>query len=215
MRWSTTFFLCFVFLLSAMKVRVAWAHEGIPDHAWQYKSTLTRNARMVWGLNAPVATFAAQFHQESRWRNDAVSAVGAKGMAQFMPSTERWINGLYPDLAATGNATNTAWAMRALVTYDRWLWDRIRASDDCQRMAKTLSAYNGGLTWLQRDERLAQSAPGKGPGSADSMRWFDGVERFNSGRSAAAWRENRAYPRVILRAREPIYRDAGWGVGSC
>ena len=102
------------------------------------------------------------------------------------------------------------------MTYDRWLWDRITASDDCQRMAMALSSYNGGLGWLQRDQRLARAAPGKGPGSADlHMRWFDGVERFNSGRSAAAWNENRAYPRLILKVREPLYEAAGWGAGSC
>lgn len=194
----------------------AWAQTTVPAGAGRYRHVLTLEARQVWGLGAPVATFAAQIHQESGWDASAVSHAGARGMAQFMPGTEAWIQRAIPALASNDGALNPVWSIRALVNYDRWLWDRIRASDDCQRMAKTLSAYNGGLTWLQRDERLAQSAPGKGPGSAEaSMRWFDGVERFNSGRSAAAWRENRAYPRVILRVREPIYRDAGWGVGSC
>lgn len=31
----------------------------------QYRRDLTRSARLVWGLDAPVATVAAQIHQES------------------------------------------------------------------------------------------------------------------------------------------------------
>ncbi|WZB64465.1 lytic transglycosylase domain-containing protein [Achromobacter xylosoxidans] len=47
-------------------------------------------------MDAPVSTFAAQIHQESAWRPGAVSAVGAQGMAQFMPATSSWIAGLSP-----------------------------------------------------------------------------------------------------------------------
>ena len=68
----------------------------------------------------------------------------------------------------------------------------MRAADDCNRMAKSLSAFNGGLSWIARDERLAAS---KG---LDPARWFGNVETVNSGRSAANWRENRQYPRRIL-----------------
>jgi len=50
----------------------------------------------AWGLEAPVALFAAQVHQESGWREDARSPVGALGLAQFMPGTAAWIAQLYP-----------------------------------------------------------------------------------------------------------------------
>ena len=39
------------------------------------------------------------------------------------------------------------------------------------------------------------------------------VERFNAGRHAAAYRENRDYPRRILGQLEPRYVAAGWGRG--
>ena len=214
MRWPTAFLLCFVLLLCSLKVSISWGAEAIPRAAHSYRADLTRQARQVWGLDAPVATFAAQIHTESRWQKDAVSPVGARGLTQFMPATEAWINAAYR--WRDGDAMNPTWAIRALVTYDLWLWDRIRAADDCQRMAMVLSSYNGGLGWLQRDQRMAREASGKGPGSADlHMRWFDGVERFNSGRSPSAIRENRAYPRLILHVREPLYQAAGWGSGSC
>ena len=95
------------------------------------------------------------------------------------------------------------------MTYDRNKRKRIKAATPCDRMAMTLSAYNGGLGWVWRDQKLAASQ------GADSARWFDQVERYNAGRHAAAFRENRGYPRLILRTFEPRYVAAGWGQGSC
>ena len=61
------------------------AEVPIPRAALQYRSELIRSSRMVWGMDAPVAVFAAQIHTESWWRNSTVSSVGAQGLAQFMP----------------------------------------------------------------------------------------------------------------------------------
>lgn len=199
----------------------AQAGASVPENALRYRAELIRNARATWGLNAPVATFAAQIHQESRWRADAVSPVGAQGMAQFMPATARWIAEIYPSLASCAAAAsepdcaankrplNPGWALRALVIYDRYLWERIEAASPCERMAMTLSAYNGGLGWVNRDRRLAAAS------GANRLVWFDHIERFNAGRSAAAFRENRGYPQVILRTFEPRYVKAGFGQGVC
>ncbi|OGS90966.1 MAG: lytic transglycosylase [Gallionellales bacterium GWA2_60_18] len=196
------------------------AGEGVkvPRAALRYQRDLTRNARAVWGMDAPVAVFAAQIHQESRWRADARSVVGAQGIAQFMPATATWISGAY----RWGEAQpyNPAWAMRALVTYDRWLWDRVLPSpqpspasgesaargaepSNCERMAMSLSAYNGGLGWVYRDQKLAASR------SLNPAIWFGHVEKVNAGRSAANFAENRGYPRVILLKHQPVY--ANWG----
>ncbi len=184
------------------------ARAQVPREAARYQASLVRAARAVWGLQAPTATFAAQVHQESAWRPNAVSQVGAAGMAQFMPTTSRWISGLYPELA--GNQPfNPAWALRALVTYDRWLHERTRGASACEHLAMVLSAYNGGLGWVNRDKTLAS---GKG---LDPLVWFGSVEHVNAGRTAAAWRENRDYPRRILLRTEPVYVAAGWGLGVC
>ena len=184
------------------------AADVIPQRAQPHRLTLRREAQRVWGLDAPSATFAAQIHQESRWRADARSPVGALGMAQFMPATARWIGGMDGELANRDPFSPT-WALRALVVYDKWLYDRVRGDTPCERMAFALAAYNGGLGWVWRDQKLATAS------GADNGRWFGHVERFNAGRSAAAYRENRDYPRVILRAHEPRYIAAGWGQGSC
>ncbi|MCG5047307.1 transglycosylase SLT domain-containing protein [Pectobacterium brasiliense] len=177
-----------------------------PAAAQQYRSDLIRNARLDWGLNAPVADFAAQLHQESGWNPRAVSPVGAQGLAQFMPATAKWISGIMPELK-TNQPFNPAWSMRALTKYDRWIWQRVNAADDCQRMAMTLSGYNGGLGWVQRDQKLAAQR------GLDRQRWFGHVATVNAGRSAANWRENRHYPQRILLALAPRYLT--WGGRSC
>lgn len=206
-KWAWT--LLAVYLLPILAILLAsipaWAAEP-PRQALQYKRELIGNARAVWGINAPVATFAAQIHQESMWRPSAVSHAGARGLAQFMPATSSWISGLYTELGEN-QPHNPGWALRALVRYDRWLWQRIKAADDCERMAMTLSAYNGGLGWVYRDQKLAAKS------GADRSRWFNAVERYNAGRSAAAFRENRGYPRNILFRWQPLY--ASWGASVC
>ncbi|MBN3250543.1 transglycosylase SLT domain-containing protein [Pectobacterium brasiliense] len=177
-----------------------------PAVAQQYRNDLIRNARLDWGLNAPVADFAAQLHQESGWNSRAVSPVGAQGLAQFMPATATWISGIMPELKAN-QPFNPAWSIRALTGYDRWIWQRVTAADDCQRMAMTLSGYNGGLGWVQRDQKLAAQH------GLNRQRWFGHVATVNAGRSAANWRENRHYPQRILQELAPRYLT--WGGRSC
>lgn len=177
---------------------------SIPRAALQHRADLIRAARVSWGLDAPVAVFAAQIHQESCWNAGAESRAGAQGLAQVMPSTAAWLPQVAPHVGQSA-PWNPGWALRALTAYDRWLWERVDGFDTCARMAKTLSAYNGGLGWVRRDERLAA---GQG---LDPARWWGHVETVNAGRSAANYRENRAYPRRILLVLQPVYR--AWGPG--
>lgn len=195
--------LCLVAVVLGTFAAETWAQ---PAQAARHSATLTREARQVWGLEAPIATFAAQVHQESRWRADATSPVGAMGMAQFMPATAKWISGIDGQLRS-GDTRNPTWALRALVVYDKWLWDRIKAADDCNRMAFTLSAYNGGLGWVHRDQAKAS---GKG---LDRRVYWGQVETVNAGRHAAAIKENREYPRVIIHKNQAQYLR--WGPGVC
>ncbi|EIM9313575.1 lytic transglycosylase domain-containing protein [Escherichia coli] len=177
-----------------------------PRASLAWRNELIRTAREVWGLNAPVADFAGQLHQESAWQPMVRSPVGAQGMAQFMPATATWISQLYPQLREN-KPYNPTWAIRALVQYDQHLWKNISAQNDCQRMAFTLSAYNGGQGWVNRDKKLSAS---KG---LDATSWFGHVERVNAGRSAANWRENRRYPKMILYQHAARYLL--WGQASC
>lgn len=191
---------CIVLLLPLL------ARADVPNEARPWQRELTRQSRLEWGLDAPIATFAAQIETESAWRTDAHSPVGADGLAQFVGSTAAWISGAYPALAAN-EPRNPIWALRALATYDRYLWDRQPlAATDCDRAAFMEAAYNGGGTALGREQDACLAAS-----PCDPDRWWDNVERQRS-RSLAAWTENRNYPRRI-RAREPVY--GAWGAALC
>lgn len=183
--------------------------QEVPRAADQYRRDLVRTAQWGFGLDAPVATLAAQIHQESAWRPDAVSPAGAQGLAQFMPPTAAWMSSLYPGRLGAAAPFNPGWALRAMVVYNQWHLERITAANTCEQWAFALAAYNGGLGWVQRDKRLAADA------GADPLVFFGSVERFNAGRSAANFRENRNYPHRILERHEPKYVRAGWGRGVC
>jgi soluble lytic murein transglycosylase-like protein len=199
---ATAFLLAYALTLGLCGALVA-AHAQVPTDAARYRLTLTREARAVWGLNAPIASFAAQVHQESRWNPDATSPVGAQGLAQFMPSTTAWISGLYPSLADRA-PRNPTWALRALVTYDAQLFTQVRqANDDCQRFAFALSAYNGGIGWVNRRQAKASK-----PGIC-----FDHACVINPGVTPSAQAENEAYPRHILLKHQVLY--SSWGEGIC
>ena len=184
------------------------AEVQIPRAALQHRATLIREVRAAWGLNAPVSVFAAQIHTESWWRNDTVSAANAQGLAQFIPSTAAWLPKVAPEVGKP-QPFNPAWSLRACVVYDKYLWDRMSAGKNltpCDRMAFTLSAYNGGMGWVNRDRNLA-ARRGLNPDH-----YFGSVETVNAGRKASAIRENRKYVSRIMEYQHAYIR-AGWGPG--
>ncbi len=181
-------------LVALAFLAVAPALADVPHAAYRYRADLIRNSRLAWGLDAPVASFAAQIQQESGWNPRAVSRVGARGMAQFMPATATWWCGL--NKVADCAPENPVWAMRALAGYDKWLWERVpRAADECARMALALRGYNGGLGYVQREAKTGKPC--------------------TAFRSAANCRENLDYPRRILDRFEPVYVRGGFGRGVC
>jgi soluble lytic murein transglycosylase-like protein len=206
--WMVCLFAAAVFVLILMALCMARpAHaESVPHQALAYRLTFIRNAHFVWGMDAPVATFASQIGQESGWNPEARSGVGAQGLAQFMPGTARDMGSRYADLSDV-NAYNPAWAMRALLRYDQSLWRIFTARNDCQHMGKTLASYNSGPGWIIKMEKAARL---KG---LDAGVYFDVVEAMNVGRSAASDVQNRAYPRRIMFLYEPLYVRAGFGPG--
>lgn len=179
-------------------------HAQVPASAQQYKRTLVRVAHSEWGLGAPVAVFAAQIHQESGWRHVAVSHVGAQGLAQFMPGTAQWWCDRTGTAAADCEPTNPTWAMRSLVGYDKWLYDRAPAHyTPRDRMWVALRAYNGGLGHWQREAAstgLAQPSRAQVDAACGKAR-----------RAAVHCKENLGYPHRILVVIQPRYLQ--WGPG--
>ena len=176
--------------------------QPVPAAAYKYRAELTRAAHTQWGLDAPIAALAAQVHQESGWRADAVSRVGAQGMAQFMPATATWwckLNDLTPEQCQPRNPT---WALRAMVGYDKHLFDRTPPGmSDFDRLWVALRAYNGGLGHWQAEAK----ASGVPQPSREQVDAACGKAR----RHISHCPENLQYPARILGVLQPRY--AGWG----
>ena len=203
MRWHSRVPALAWLAVVAIAIVASCAQAQVPQASQQYRGLLVRTAHAAWGLDAPVAVFAAQVHQESAWRSDAVSHVGAQGLAQFMPATTKWIAGLHPDLASQ-QPFNPAWAFRALVTYDRWLYDRAPAYySPRDRMWVALRAYNGGLGHWQKEAAstgLAQPSRAQVDAACGTAR-----------RASLYCKVNLGYPHRILVVLQPRY--AAWAPG--
>lgn len=177
----------------------------LPDGARRWRGDLVRAAHAAWGLDAPIPVFAAQVHQESEWRAEAVSPAGAVGMAQFMPDTASWWCRLNKMSREQCQPRQPVWALRALVGYDRWLWDQIGSLpgahriDPASRMWAALRSYNGGLGHWQAEARVA--------GSLDRLAVDAACGRARRHRSHCA--ENLGYPQHIMVRLQPCY--ATWG----
>lgn len=179
---------------------------GIPRECVKYRRDLVRNARQIFGMQAPTATLGAQMAQESACKADARSAF-ASGLTQFTPDTASWISGRYQDLASN-QPTNPVWAIRAQARYMHHLIGRAGGATPCDSTWFALWGYNGGEGWVRRDRKLAAAA------GFESNRHHQ-VEPFNAGRAPAMFRENRTYPKRIIDYWQPRFVAAGWGAGSC
>jgi Transglycosylase SLT domain len=178
------------------------AHAQVPPAAHQYRAELTRAAHTQWGLDAPIPAFAAQIHQESGWRADAVSRVGAQGMAQFMPATASWWCSLNRLSAADCQPSNPTWALRSMVGFNRYLYDRTpKRYSERDRLWVALRGYNGGLGHWSAEAAstgLAQPTLAQVDAACGQAR-----------RHRTHCPENLGYPQRILNVLQPRY--SGWG----
>lgn len=194
-------------LALALALLPAIAAAAVPDRAWQHRRDMVQSAWRTFGPGAPVATLAAQIHQESAWRCDAVSWAGAQGCAQFMPGTSGDAAKRWPSQCAPANPFHPPWAFRCRDLYLRAqiIASRNERTDECDEWAFGLRAYNGGLGWIRRD-RAATTAAG-----ADPDDWRQ-VQPYNAGRRDSAFRENTEYPVRIFRL-ESEYVSWGRALG--
>lgn len=205
LRWGACALLALVMALLALMtlaVSCAPAHAQVPPDAARYQRLLTRAAHAQWGLQAPVAALAAQVHQESAWNPQAVSRVGARGLAQFMPATARWWCEREGTDADACLPHNPVWALRAMVGYDKFLFDRAPGRFDAfDRLWLALRGYNGG----ERNWQLEARATGLDAPTRTQIDAACGSAR----RAALHCRENLGYPARILHTLQARY--AGWG----
>lgn len=200
--WDSKVWIGLLLILLGILLLGRSAHSA-PDAALPYQRDLAREARALWGLDAPTAVMAAQIDQESAWNPLAQSAYAA-GLAQFTPSTATWISGAYRRDLGENQPFNPAWALRALVRYDYDLYAGIAgAKEACSRWAFALSGYNGGPGWVTRDRALCSAVSG-----CDPNIWFGNTELYTQ-RSEMSAKENRGYPRRILLLLQAAYET--WG----
>jgi soluble lytic murein transglycosylase-like protein len=202
----------FTVMIIAATIFVLWmpnpAHaQTIPQAAHAHRATLTRAAHTAWGLDAPIAALAAQVHQESGWRANAASPVGAQGLTQFMPATARWWCAREQQSAAECQPYNPTWALRSMAGYDKYLYDLVPARfTPYERLYVALRGYNGGLGhWRSEAAVAAASGAAKHLPSLAQIDAACGRAR----RAANHCTENLAYPRRILLGLQPRY--AHWG----
>ena len=187
------------------------AEIRIPERCHQYQRLLTAEGRNAFGINAPIAALAAQIHQESGCRSDARSAVGALGLAQFMPATANDMGAHYPRDLGHVDPLSAAWSIAAQVRYMRELISARERRDhgplpECFAWWLGLKDYNGGSGWTERQRRAVAAAGG----DRNSIAAIN-VQR--AGRSPSAHAENTQYPRRILILIQPAYVAGGWGRG--
>lgn len=213
MMWRRILATLLVSLCLGVSPTVQAQASKLPSKSFQYKAIVIGEGRRYWGPNANIALFAAQFHQESGWNNDAKSYVGARGLGQFMPGTATDVHGRYNDLKSQP-IYSPLWSIRALFLYDLELYKAIKPIKakmiyPCSRYAMMLSSYNGGLGWLNRDRALTAQM-GKNPDI-----WYGNVELYSK-RAGWAIKENRGYPTRILLKHMPLYLAHGYpGVNVC
>jgi len=129
----------------------------------------------------------AQLEQESSCNPYAVSWVGAKGIAQFMPATEKWIVTICPkSLGPYPNALNPYWGIKANACYMRWNKEKAERKGLTPKWKFALSAYNGGWKYLLKEQKEAKS-----------KKWED-VAPVRK-RRLSAWKENRDYVKQVYR----------------
>jgi len=192
------FFIVMTLVLMAGSATAA----EVPSNCARYQRDLMRAAHAELGLNAPIALFSAQLYQESSCNPQAVSAVGAQGLGQFMPATSKWwcdLNGLS---AAECQPTNPVWSIQSLIGYDVWLYDRVKGETELDRWWAALRAYNGGLGhWLKE---AATVRPALDHQTVDAA-------CGSASRSKKFCAENLGYPRRILLVLQA--RFLSWGTG--
>lgn len=166
------------------------AADEWPQAATQYRPLWKKEFRRS-GLHPDYETLLlGQLTQESRWDPNAVSPVGAKGLAQFMGGTVRLMERAYGEaLRGLGGPREPVWAFRAyfLLMKENLVAWRLAPTRPV-RYRWGAAAYNGGPRWLRAEKRLLGGAWGR--------TWA--VCR-KAGRSASACTENIEYADHAIR----------------
>lgn len=198
----TYFYKIIIITILAISCFGVRAQEQIKPAALKERATLIRETQFIYGIDGPVAMFAAQIEQESGWRANVTASDLGMGLSQFMTSTVDQIVRIYPELGPS-NPYNPLWAIRAQVRYMDWITKRVKGKNNCERYSATLKSYNAGLGYVQRAQKK----------SPNPEIWYGVTENIASGQSEKNFSYSRWYPRQIIFTRQKKYTS--WGGVVC
>jgi len=120
------------------------------NYCLKYWPQVIRESRYHIGMDAPAHDFMGQIEIESRCVAGIISEEGSKGLGQFMPDTAAWLQKrekALQKIAPTPQPLNPRWSIRAVILFDRWLYQNI----DCEDWHYVFRAYNGGLELMNKE----------------------------------------------------------------
>lgn len=203
----------------------------IPKRAEQYIQQLVDAQKLLWP-NAPSAHFiAGQIEQESCitlnhtycWNPNAklqTSREHGVGLGQFTRAYNKDgsirfdviddLSKRHPELDGWNWDTRheAEYQLKAIILMDKGIYDRVKgAASVTDRLAFTLSAYNGGEGGLRVDRRLCSNTPG-----CDPAKWKGNVEKTSTKSKVphpqykkSFFQINREYVTNVLDKRGPKY----------
>jgi len=134
---------------------IFWQQSLEADNKSQYDD-LIKSASLYYLPQWDWRWYRAQLEQESLLNPNAISPVGAVGIAQFMPAT--WTD-MQRELNFTGSRNNVYKSIRAGAYYNKklrnaWKWKR----PECDRRALTFASYNAGLGNILKSQKYCAGA---------------------------------------------------------
>jgi hypothetical protein len=124
--------------------------SGSINYCLKYWPTVIREARYHIGMDAPAHDFMGQIEIESNCNPKAIGPTGDIGLGQFNWDTASWLQKkekALREIAVKARPLNPAWSIRAVVLFDRWLYENV----DCRDWHYAFRAYNGGLTLMNKE----------------------------------------------------------------
>lgn len=207
------------------------AMGAVPPNAEKYLPDLVQAQRTIWP-DAPMPSFlAGQIEQESCitlkhsrcWDPRAelkTSRENGIGLGQFTRAYNKDGSIRFDKIselaAAHKSLKGWSWAnrydadyqLKAIVEMDKAIFNRQKSAANAdERLAFTLSAYNGGEGGVLQDRRLCANTKG-----CDPSRWWNHVERYSlksktpkQGYGQSFFRINREYVSNIVHVRRAKY----------
>jgi len=143
-------------IASLVLVRMSFGADDFAPGYYKWGREVMKEQQRVYGLTRWSSLMLAQIEQESGWRRCPTSIAGARGLTQFIPSTQRAVeeaSGYAGDICDPVHAARLqAWLMR-----DNARWCGARTEGWLSVWACALRTYNGSRRSWEREWLLCGS----------------------------------------------------------